>query len=494
MRRRYCLKLPLRSHEDDRAVKRRVLALLKDWDIAADLIRIPPLDAGCFIRTGAAEGTHGFGKVSASLALSDDAHGRVVARLEAARESGILLTSDPLLATYDATPLAAGGLFGARSRAHALIGVGADQDDTLGEGVNVAIIDEGLDGQALLERGANFGGGWWHRFTDRQGTRRWQAPGGGRSAHAAMVVRNVLAVAPAATIWDVPLLPDSLLGPPTVSDVEAKFYYLRRDILGEEIKPPMPADELERAEMTQALAKAPWLRSPDLTLPLRLPRGPWVFVNSWGVLDPASFDPDREYVTNPDHKLAADMITFSRLEGVTVDMIFAAGNCGEPTPLPRCGEGWTGPGQSILGVNAHPDVLTVGAVRADGVANGLSSQGPGGLFERWDSDDRDAARRAFEKPDVCAPSGFREDNDASMLNTGSSAAAGVVAGVVAALRSRERAAGRPAMSPAAMRDIVRGSAVKAQDQRVPWDPRLGHGIVHLPAALERLGRGTGKRR
>ena len=58
------------------------------------------------------------------------------------------------------------------------------------------------------------------------------------------------------------------------------------------------------------------------------------------------------------------------------DIVFAAGNCGQFCPNPRCD--WdAGPGTTILGANSHPKVLTVGAVRTDGLWLGYSSQGPG---------------------------------------------------------------------------------------------------------------------
>src|SRR5205823_643362 len=96
------------------------------------------------------------------------------------------------------------------------------------------------------------------------------------------------------------------------------------------------------------------------------------------------------------------------------DVVFAAGNCGQFGPMARCGVHDVGPGHSILGANSHPDVLTVGAVRTDGLWLGYSSQGPGALYP--------------DKPDLCAASQFSDNEDAYAGNTGTSAACALAAG------------------------------------------------------------------
>lgn len=486
MLRRYCLKWQLESGDRAESVRSRIMQALDLWGVRDCLVGIPALEAGGFLQVPEepAAGTrkdNRFGRVSATLALSDDAHRRLAGELR--QRPDVRLTADPLLAVFDASPMpfASGSVFGNRKLAHRLIGADDLPPSARGRGVNVAIIDEGFDSRTLGH--ASFGGGWW-RYSPGAGEAesRWIEPGGGRSAHARMVARNVLALAPEATIWDVPLLPDTSQGPPAVALAEAVFYYLWRDLRDGIRRAPFPygVPPTARGARSRPVPKGA-LKAQDL------PAGPWVLVNAWGVLDPSQYDPRKQYVTNPRNRFVVDMPRFGKLKDRPVDLVFAAGNCGEPTPVPRCGEGWTGPARSIVGVNAHPDVLTVGSVRADGVANGMSAQGPGALAARWPQTDPDERkRRAAEKPDLCAPSGFHENDDTALLNTGTSAAAGVMGGVVAALRSHALHADLPQPDPGTLRALLRECARPVPGQATPWDPRLGHGIVDVLAALRSI--------
>ena len=117
----------------------------------------------------------------------------------------------------------------------------------------------------------------------------------------------------------------------------------------------------------------------------------------------------------------------------------------------------------------------------DGLPVALSAQGPGRLATKGSrGTDYTNDVRAKEKPDLRAPSHFRESDDASEFNTGTSAACGYAAGVLAALRSVP--SGR-AMSPGAMRDLLRYSA---RPPGAGWDPRLGSGIINAEKALAAL--------
>ena len=60
-----------------------------------------------------------------------------------------------------------------------------------------------------------------------------------------------------------------------------------------------------------------------------------------------------------------------------VDVVFAAGNCGEFCPAPRCGKVDRVPGHSIWGANSSSAVITAGAVLTNEMWLGYSSQGPG---------------------------------------------------------------------------------------------------------------------
>jgi hypothetical protein len=364
-----------------------------------------------------------------------------------------------------------GGLFGDRRRALALIGAPEEPDATAGEGVNVVILDYGLSDAWLQRwRGREDGrvAGGWKRFGWEGGRGRvWFKPGEmrpGTSEHGHMIARNILSLAPAARIWDVPLLPDTALGPPGLAMAEAIFFHIRRDI------------DRRRQGDTQ------------------LPSGPWILVNAWGALNPLPYDlaiPNQRYSDNPHHCFVEDMPKFSDR---IIDVVFAAGNCGTPGAMPLCGESSVGPGASIHGVNAHPSVLTVGAVRVDGVPIGSSAQGPGMLARGWDPKalpslsvpGRDDPRA---KPDICAPSHFRETRDGALWNTGTSAACGIAAGMLARLRGEEVRLGlwtqdaiKPPRSPEAMRALLRESAGSKA-----WDPQLGWGVAHLGRALDALG-------
>jgi hypothetical protein len=374
-----------------------------------------------------------------------------------------------------------GGIFGDRNRAEQLTNI-AGLGDATGNGVNVIIVDRGLKSEtvdAIAVRMANRRGlaprlpapvlGWtrYEPISNKRGERVWHRirPGATGSDHADMIVRNILAVAPEATIWDAPLLPSENQpdAPPRLSIAANLFHWIKQAVTSGQVR---SWDSSKRREVTVPFSR------------------PCVVVNAWAIMDPHT-DPDpaaRNYADDPDHHLTNDV---TRLDGEEIDVVFAAGNCGEPCPDQRCGPGDTGPSRSIFGLNGHPDVLTVGAVRADGLPIALSAQGPGRLATKGSRGKLDYSRsktmRAYEKPDLCAPSHFRESDDASEYNTGTSAACGFAAGVLAALRSH--AAGR-FISPECMRSVLRKTARRAKGDE--WDRRLGYGVIDAAAALDRL--------
>ena len=89
------------------------------------------------------------------------------------------------------------------------------------------------------------------------------------------------------------------------------------------------------------------------------------------------------------------------------------------------------------------------------------------------------------KPDLCATSQFREDDDAFSVNTGTSAACGLTAGIVAALRSRWDTTTVP---PNRLRQILNQAARKPVS--VPWSrslrERLGHGVLDAKEVFDEL--------
>jgi hypothetical protein len=252
-----------------------------------------------------------------------------------------------------------------------------------------------------------------------------------------MVASNLRAVAPAAPILDCPLVPDGIddLNTFLATAVAAIMTIL---------------DEIEDNQLDGAEA--------------------WVICNAWGVFDPSTEFPLGDYTNNPTHPLAEEL---TRASCLGVDVVFAASNCGQFCPHPRCGAEFRNPGQSIHGANSHPNVLTVGAVRADALWLGFSSQGPG------------QPALAHAKPDLCAPSQFVGPDEDVAGSTGTSASCAIAVGAVSALRSRWR---QDQVSPDALRGILRGTAW--QPDGIPgWNDRFGFGILDTRSAaavLEQL--------
>jgi Subtilase family len=301
--------------------------------------------------------------------------------------------------------------------------------------VNVVVVDHGLDKQFV----PNFKGGWKH--TNPYNNADVHLPGmtvGEDSEHGRMMVRNIRNTAPKVNIWDMPLIPPRIWDIDVfISDAQAAFDYMLSDIRNYLIRFPR------------------W-------------SGPWVLVNAWAIFDRRSEHPSGDYTNRLSHPFNAE-ITTAVLEGR--DVIFCAGNCGQFCPDGRCGPWDIGPGQSVLGANSHPRVISVGAVRTDAIWLGYSSQGPG------------QPKMARLKPDFCAPSSFSETADAYTSNTGTSAACGVTAGVVAALRSRP--GWEPGtVSPNELRRTLNRTTRRTQGRH--WNERLGHGILDVQSAFEDL--------
>jgi subtilisin family serine protease len=336
-------------------------------------------------------------------------------------------------------------LFGNRHGAASLTESGVlKQRGLTGHGVNIVVIDQGFDATKVR----NFGGGFANGKI---------GPGTTKRGHGLMIVRNIVDVAPDATFYDVPLLPLRISDVPgfisTALHVFIQLKQLIRSLRG---------------------TIAPW-------------NGPWVLVNAWSIFDRKSEAPLLgDYTENPNHpfNMLVDAIADD-----AVDVVFAAGNCGQFCPDRRCGERDVGPGHSIYGANSHPRVLTVGAVRTDARWMGNSSQGPG------------QQRLSLYKPDLCAPSYFREVGDASIgntaepfvgntgspyiANTGTSAACGVAAGVVGAIRSGWD---QQSLSPDDLRNALNAHARKTEGPA--WNERLGNGIINVKETLSALGPST----
>jgi hypothetical protein len=317
-------------------------------------------------------------------------------------------------------------IFATRKIANELMGIIEENGKEPGTGANVVIVDQGLNEDYIKHLHGFFMGGW--SLTESQGPGKYPRPGKYGVGHGSMLARNVLKVAPDAAIYDLPIVPQDINDSEKfLSTVHAAFDQV-----------------LETIEGLQSRDEDQWRR-------------PWVFVNAWAVYNTRGEHPKGDYTQGREHKFNQLIAEMAK----KFDIVFAAGNCGQFCPSRRCGVDDVGPGHSIIGANSLPDVLTVGAARADGMWLGYSSQGPGTL--------------SHCKPDLCAASQFCEDDDAATVNTGTSAACAIAAGVVAAFRSRCGTA----LSPARLKEKLIATARPGK----VWDNRIGHGIINAAAAF-----------
>lgn len=246
-------------------------------------------------------------------------------------------------------------------------------DGFRGQGVTVAILDEGIDGSVYPVSGG----------FSRPGAR---APGTAAiTSHGSMCAADVLVAAPWARLSDYPFL-----GQPRSGGAIAMF----------------------QAVLDQR----------------RLDGTPQVTNNSYGFtgVPPKEQFPGHE-VHDPDHPLhrkvrevvASGVVTF-----------FAAGNCGEECPSGNCDASGIGPGRSIHGTNSIAEVITVAAVDARHRRLGYSSQGPG-MFAS-DKPDLAAYSHFFGNFGPGRPGDLE-----SPFDNGTSAASPVAAGVAALLLSAD---------------------------------------------------------
>src|SRR5262249_33322806 len=306
---------------------------------------------------------------------------------------------------------------------------------TSGRGVNVVIVDQGLNKTHL---GARYGGGW-PVGTTQPGTTT-PPLGTIHRSHGMMIAQNIQKVAPEVTFSDLRLLPEKISDIPAfLSIAQAAFMTMLSDIAS--------------------------YRSGGGAY-----SGPWMLVNPWGIFDTRTEYPKGSYTNNPSNRF--NLLVSGAVQS-GMDVIFSAGNCGQFCPNRRCGATDIGPGYSIWGANSLTEVLTVGAVRADAMWLGYSSQGPG------------QSQLDINKPDLCAPSQFREDDDTSSVNTGTSTACALAAGVVAALRSNWDST---RVSPAALKDVLKSTSRKPAGLHPgsALSQRFGSGILDAKAAFSHL--------
>lgn len=333
--------------------------------------------------------------------------------------------------------------FGTRADAKRTIGAGALPASLRGQRVNVVIIDEGLHKASFAPK--NWGGGL--DWLPPPPATPIPAGSAARTSHGMMIARTILDLAPDAVLYDVPLIPPR---------ITSGFF-----------SGVSTADAVYRRLLLEILLRRLFSRW----------SGPWVFVNAWAIFDravePTLGDYTENKNTSPPYGHPLISVVKKAIGLFDFDVIFAAGNCGEFCASRRCGGVDRGPGHSIWGANALSEVITAGAVLTNEMWAGYSSQGPGPSINGL----------AHDKPDLCAPSNFREINNAAVANSGTSTACAVTAGIVAALRSKT-SWHQKYVPPGTMHNALTGGARKTQGPG--WNGRLGHGILDVAGAMGKL--------
>ncbi len=277
-----------------------------------------------------------------------------------------------------------------------------------GSGVLVAIVDTGVNLAYLASHGKSI---------TLDAARSWVpsaglVPGNAPVGHGTMCAFDAAITAPKATFLDIQLLRSSATGPTTMSGVLSDAVRAYSHLWNVMVVPRRPGENRSM-----------------------------VVNNSWGMFHPSWDFPvghPGNYSDNPNHPFN---LMVSALERIGADILFAAGNCGSNCPDGRC-RGVTA--NAIYGANGHSSVLTVAGVDVTKTRVGYSTQGP--------------ARLSRNKPDLCGYTHFQGSGVYS-ADGGTSAATPVVAGVVAALRTkRPYFPGNPAVSPAAVRALMRSTA------------------------------------
>jgi Subtilase family len=323
-----------------------------------------------------------------------------------------------------------------------------------GQNVNVVIIDQGINKDVLRKRfpGANFVGGWATPELGKGGPPgppynlippgAWPDDGlGPRVTHGTKMAGLVLAVAPKANIFDIALLPSHILN----------------------LGPGTPSGFLSWA-LAVYLGLRGWIPLIQKLNPAY--SGPWVLNNSWAVFDLSTQGSHPPLYGNaPGHQLNQAVALLPSL-GIA-DVVFAAGNCGQFCPDPRCAAAQIGPARSIYGAAALKDVLTVAAVRSDEIWLGYSSQGP------------TDPNFASTKPDLCAPSQFAAADDWDRSFTGTSTACALTTGAIAAKRSLVSPGALP---PPALRAYAVQTARLVVNQTAA-DERRGAGMINVAALV-----------
>jgi hypothetical protein len=348
--------------------------------------------------------------------------------------AGVQAFADPKIAAFptcaDDPPVGTASDVAAAVRASELHAAGLD-----GSKVAIAIMDSGINIAHLKSVGVKPALDANHTWTPSGvSTKAGRHP----VDHGTMCAYDALIAAPKATLLDFPILLSQASGGSAMegflSDALQAYSYLM-----------------------QSMRETGW------------PYSSVVISNSWGMYH-ESWDfpkghPGR-YADNPNHPFNTIVGTLVR---AGADVLFAAGNCGEQCPSSKC-QGVTK--HTIMGANAHPDVLTVAGANVKKSRVGYSSQGPS------------IPGMKHTKPDLTSFTHFAGSQafGAAEPDSGTSAACPVAAGCVAALRTT--------LPPSRLApgDLSRELRADAKQPRgnAGWNRNYGYGIMSAYETAVRL--------
>jgi hypothetical protein len=271
-----------------------------------------------------------------------------------------------------------------------------------GDGVTIGIVDGGIDKTVVPHVVNGSSPGW--------GT----IPAGG-DTHGNMTATDALGIAPSASLYD---LNYSINLGGTISGV-----------------------------LSQALQAFDWAIQQHA-----IDGTPHILSNSWGIYQE---NWDYGYATNPNHPFTLK-VEEALDKGIRI--LFAAGNCGRPCKLCKCGAD-TGGSKDIWGAQGHEEVMTVGAVKLNNKRLRYSSQGPAALSDK--------------KPNFCGYSSFK---GYYAKDSGTSAACPVVAGAIALLLNYNNS-----LTQSQIKDLLERTAKDIE--AFGFDYNTGYGVVRIDNAF-----------
>jgi subtilisin family serine protease len=355
-----------------------------------------------------------------------------------AEVDGARLFADPVIAGFASVPGCGTGPVGSAADVATMLDVPTLKSKRLnGSGVAVAIMDNGINLAHLRSKGLNPAFDASVSWSPGHGS-----PGSYPVDHGTMCAYDALIAAPKATLLDFPIL---LSNTPGGSLMEGFL-----------------SDALQAYSVLLTLMRGPANRRPFRSL---------VVNNSWGMYhqswDFPAGHPGR-YADNMNHPFN---IVVGALGRSGVDILFAAGNCGSDCPDRRCKGVVT---NTIMGANAHPQVLTIAGATVQDRRVGYSSQGPG------------IAGMAHAKPDLTSYTHFlgSEAFGQGTEDGGTSAACPVAAGAVAAIRTRLPAS---RLSPGDLARELRIDARKRGGGASGWNRNYGYGVIRPALTATRFG-------